>query len=89
MLPKIIYDRLWNRKNYFKVLALLPNERRKSRIGKIKAMLDLAATEKCFVCISFEFSTLEISHLKLKKCGSNFKIFFPYPIIYRPYLNQI
>ena len=38
MLPKIIYDRLWNRKNYFKVLALLPNERRKSRIGKIKAM---------------------------------------------------
>ena len=36
---------------------------------------------------SFEFSTLEVSHLKLKKCGSNFKIFFPYPIIYRPYLN--
>ena len=67
---RVIYDRVWNRKNYFEIPAFLPIERGISRAGKFKVMLHFeAADEMClFVFLfSFEFPTLEVPCSKFKK----------------------
>ena len=85
IIPRVIYDRVRNRKNNFEIPAFLPFERGISRAGKFKVMLHFAPTEMCWFLFSFEFPALDVPRSKFKK-GGNFKIIFPvpYPIIYYP-----
>ena len=62
-----IYDRVWNRKNYFEIPVFLPIERGISREGKFKVMLHFTATE--MFLFSFEFPALEVPHSKFKKAA--------------------
>ena len=66
-IPRVIYDRVRNRKNYFEIPSFLPIERGISRAGKFKVMLHFAATEMCLFVFSFEFPALEVPRLKFKK----------------------
>ena len=68
---RVVYDRVWKRKNYFEILAFLQIEWGKSRAGKFKTSF--------WICCSW------FSSFNLKK-GGNYKIIFPfpYPIIYNP-----
>ena len=90
ILARVIYDRVWHRKNYFEIHAFLPIERRISRAGKFKIQSNV--TLRCnwdvfvFIWISRSWS----SSFEIQKRG-NFKIIFPvpYPIIYNPDIGQL
>ena len=69
IVTRVIYDRVWNRKNYFEIPAFLPIERGISREGKFKVMLHFAATEMCLFLFSFEFPALEVPRSKFKKAA--------------------
>ena len=84
---RVIFDRVWNRKNYFEIPTFLQFEQGITRAEKIKVLLHFPKTEICLsvFVFSFEFPDLVVPHSKLKK-GGNYKIIFstPYPSIYYP-----
>ena len=80
--PRVVYDRVQKRKNYFEIPAFLQIERGKSRAGKFKTSNE---NKNVFVFIWFWISRSWSSSFVIQK-GGNFKIIFlvPYPIIYNP-----
>ena len=62
VLPRVIYGRVQNRKNYYEIPAFLPIERGISRAGKFK----VTCTEMCLFLFSFEIPALEVPHSKFK-----------------------
>ena len=80
--PRVIYDRVRNKKNNFEITAFLNYEWGTSRAVNSKSN----ENKNVFVFIwCFEFSRSWFSSFNLQK-GGNFKIIFPlpYPIIYNP-----
>ena len=71
--PRVIYDRILNKKNDFEIPALFMFERGKSRARKFKAMLNY--TIVFFFC--FEFPALEFPRSNIKKAGIS-KLFFSF-----------
>ena len=56
---RVIYDWVWNRKNYFEIPAFLPIEQGISRAGKFKEILPTLRS-------NYEFPAIEVLHLKFK-----------------------
>ena len=69
---RVIYYRVWNRKNYFEIPAFLPIERGISRAGKFKIQsnVTLRSNWDVFVCV---FVFIWISHSLLKFLVRNSK----------------
>ena len=92
-IPRVVYDRVRKRKNYFEICTFLQIEQGKSRAGKFKTSNDNINQNilvLVFVFIWFWISSSWYSSFNLKK-GLNFKIIFPFPyhIIYNPGLYRI
>ena len=90
-IPKVVYDRVRKRKNYFEIPAFLQIERGISRVGNSNSKSNEKKNVFVYVFICcFEFSRSWFSSFNLKK-GGNFKIIifpFLYPIIYNPDYTQ-
>ena len=56
---RVIYDWVWNRKNYFEIPAFLPIEQGISRAGKFKEILPTLRS-------NYQFPAIEVLHLKFK-----------------------
>ena len=84
----MIYDRVWNRKNYFEIAAFLNFERGPSRAGNSNENKNI--NKHISVWHYFEFSCSWYSSFNWQK-GGNFKIIFPVPysIIYNPDITYI
>ena len=81
----LIYDRVWNRKNWFEIIVFLPIEWEISRAGKFKFRSNFQASKVFWIFVFAWNSRSWSSAFEIQK-GHNSKIIFPipYPIIYIP-----
>ena len=64
---RVIYDRVWNRKNYFEIAALLNFERGTSRAGNSNENKNISVAAKCNITLNFP--ALDIPHSIGRKAG--------------------